>query len=103
MRRKCSTQLMIKGVGIVAVTSVTGLARILGKSRITILRYEDKGVFQDAPIKVGPNRYYPLSLANRLVPIVKMFPLNAPPSAELVAKVNQIFNEEKEKLCPKKN
>lgn len=93
---------MIKGVGLVRVVSVTGLARILGKSRLTILRYEAKEVFQEAPIKVGDNRYYPLSLANRLAPLVKTFPSNSPPSAELLAKVNQVFNEEKQKLCPEK-
>ena len=101
-RKKCSTTLMIKGVGLVAVVSVTGLARILGKSRLTVLRYEAKDVFPEAPIKVNGNRFYPLTLANRLVPLVRAFPLNAPPSAEMVAKVNQVFNEEIEKLCPRK-
>ena len=92
------TILRIKGVGIVDVVTVTGLARIIGKSRDTVLRYERTDVFPMAPIMVGTKRYYPLSLARRLVPLVARLPGNKKPDAELIAKINLVFKEERDKL-----
>lgn len=97
------TILRIKGVGIVDVVTVTGLARIIGKSRDTVLRYERTDVFPMAPIMVGTKRYYPLSLARRLVPLVARLPGNKKPDAELVVEINRLFKEEKSRLlCQQK-
>lgn len=96
------TALHIKGVGIVEAVTVTGLARIIGKSRNTILRYEQSGVFPLAPIMVGVNRYYPLSLAKKLVPIVAKLPGNRKPDAEVLVEIDRLFKEEKSKLLCQK-
>lgn len=97
------TILRIKGVGIVDVVTVTGLARIIGKSRDTVLRYERTDVFPMAPILVGTKRYYPLSLARRLVPLVARLPGNRKPDAELIVEINRLFKEEKSRLlCQQK-
>lgn len=95
--------LSIKGVGLVEVVTVKGLAQIVGKSKITILRYEKSDVFPLAPIMVGVDRYYPVSLAKRLVPLVRKIPNGRKPSAELIVEINRLFKEEKEKLlCQQK-
>lgn len=97
------TTLHIKGVGLVEVVTVTGLARIIGKSRNTVLRYEQTDIFPLAPIMVGSNRYYPLSLAHKLVPLVSRLPNGRKPEPELVATINKLFKEEKNKLlCQQK-
>ena len=101
--RHSQTTLRIKGVGIVDVVTVTGLARIIGKSRDTVLRYERVDIFPMAPIMVGTKRYYPLSLARRLVSLVARFPCNKKPDAELIVEINRLFKEEKSKLlCQQK-
>lgn len=101
--RHIHTTLRVKGVGIVEVVTVTGLARIIGKSRDTVLRYERTDVFPMAPIMVGAKRYYPLSLAKRLVSLVAQLPGNKKPSAELIVEINRLFKEEKIKLlCQQK-
>lgn len=92
------TTLHIRGVGLVEVVTVTGLARIVGKSRNTILRYERLDVFPLAPIMVGKNRYYPLTLAKKLVPLVSNLTKGKKPDAELIVEINRLFNEEKSKL-----
>lgn len=97
------TTLMVRGVGVVCVVTVTGLARIIGKSRDTVLRYERTDVFPMAPIMVGAKRYYPLSLARRLVPLVARLPSNKKPDAEVIVEINRLFKEEKNKLlCQQK-
>lgn len=96
------TTLHIKGVGLVEVVTVTGLARIIGKSRNTVLRYEQQDVFPLAPIRVGDNRYYPLSLAKRLAPLVAKLPGNRKPEAELLVEINRLFKDEKSKLLCQK-
>lgn len=98
--RKLQTTLAVNGVLFEAVT-VTGLARIVGKSRDTILRYEELDVFPMAPVIDGKVRYYPLSLARKLVPLVRKIPCNKKPSAELIVEINKLFKEEKDKLCRK--
>lgn len=101
--RHIQTTLRIKGVGIIDVVTVTGLARMIGKSRDTVLRYERTDVFPMAPIMVGAKRYYPLSLARRLVPLVARFPINRKPDAEIVVEINRLFKEEKSRLlCQQK-
>ena len=90
-------------MGIVDVVTVAGLAKIIGKSKNTILRYEKSDVFPMAPIMVGAKRYYPLSLARRLVPLVERLPGNRKPDAELIVEINKLFKEEKNKLlCQQK-
>lgn len=105
MRRNSQTQttLMVKGVGLVEVVTLLGLARIIGKSRTSVLRYEKTEVFPDAPIMVRSVRYYPLSLARRLVPLVAKIPPNKKPDVGLIVEINKVFKEEKEKLCQKQN
>lgn len=99
MFKKRNTRLLKVGDKLINCCSVKGLADILGKSRDSVSRYEELGYFPEAPLRVGTYRYYPVSLANRLKPIVAKFPPNRPPSAELLAEVNKVFNEEKNKLC----
>lgn len=96
------TTLHIKGVGLVEVVTVTGLARIIGKSRNTVLRYEQQDVFPLAPIMVGTIRYYPLSLAKRLIPLVAKLPGNRKPDAELLVEIDRLFKDEKSKLLCQK-
>lgn len=99
MFKKRNTRLLKVGDRLIDCCSVKGLADILGKSRDSVSRYEEIGYFPEAPLRVGTYRYYPVSLANRLKPIVAKFPPNRPPSAELLVEVNKVFNEEKNKLC----
>lgn len=96
--RHVQTTLRIKGAGIVEVVTVVGLARIIGKSRDSVLRYERTDVFPMAPIMVGAKRYYPLSLARRLAPLVARIPGNRKPDAGLIVEINRLFKEEKDKL-----
>lgn len=102
-RKNSQTQavLSIKGVGMVEAVTLLGLARIINKSRTSILRYEKSGVFPDSPIMVRSNRYYPLSLAERLVPLVAKLPPHKKPDAALIVEINKVFKEEKSKLCQK--
>lgn len=97
------TTLNIRGVGLVEVVTVTGLAQIVGKSRNTILRYEKMDIFPLAPIRVGNYRYYPTSLAKRLVPLVSKIPNGRKPDALLLVEIDKLFKEEKSKLiCQQK-
>lgn len=101
--RHIQTALHIKGVGIVDVVTVTGLAKIIGKSRDTVLRYERTDVLPMAPIMVGTRRYYPLSLARKLAPLIGRIPCNKKPDGDLIVEINKLFKEEKNKLlCQQK-
>lgn len=100
MEKNLSLRLNVNGVLVDAVT-ITGLARIVGKSRNTILRYERTGVFPPAPLVVGTYRYYPISLANKLKPLVLRLPPNTKPDAELIAEINKLFKEEVQKYAKK--
>ena len=99
MFKKKNVKVLKVGDRLVECCTIKGLADILGKSRDTISRYETLGYFPLAPLRVGSYRYYPVTLANRLKPIVAKFPINKPPSAELRVEVNRVFNEERNKLC----
>lgn len=81
------------------VVSVMGLSRIIGKSRDTILRYERNGVFPEAPILKNNLRFYPVSLAKRLVPLVSRLPLHTRPEPSLIIEINKLFKEERDNLC----
>lgn len=87
------------GDKVIEATTIKGLADILGKSKDAVARYEELGYFPQAPLMLGGYRYYPLTLCNRLKPIVQKFPPNRPPSAELRVQITQIFNDERNKLC----
>lgn len=103
MNNHTHTTLHIKGVGIVEVVTVAGLASIVGKSRGTILRYEKINVLPLAPILVGTRRYYPISLAKRLAPIVAKLPSNKKPDANTLVEIDRLFKDEKNKLiCQQK-
>ena len=102
-RRNLTKRFKVNG-NVVECTTVQGLADIVGKSKDSILRYEEMLVIPDAPLRVKNIRYYPLSLCERLKPIIKQFKSNRPPSAELQVQITIIFNEEKQKLCqPQRN
>ena len=100
MSKNLSIRLNVNGVLVDAVT-ITGLGRIVGKSRNTLLRYERIGVFPPAPLVVGTYRYYPISLVKSLAPIVEELPLNTKPSAEVLAKINLVFKQEVQKYAKK--
>jgi hypothetical protein len=95
-KRSKQTTLNVKGVLVTAVT-VTGLAEMLGKSADTIRRYERQEIFPTSPLKIGNVRYYPLSLVKELKPIVDSFSPNRPPDAEVVSKINLLFNNERDR------
>lgn len=98
MKRKRSKQtiLSVKGNLCKAVT-IAGLAEMLGKSVDSIRRYEKLQIFPKAPFMAGDVRYYPVTLALRLRPIVDKFKSNKSPDAETIAKINQLFKEERSK------
>lgn len=97
-KRRLSAILNVGGV-LVECTTIQGLANIVGKSKDTMLRYEELGYLPMAPLKKGIVRYYPVSLCKALAPIIKGFPTNRPPKAESIVKINQLFNEERARLC----
>lgn len=99
-RRSRSLQrtLNVKGKLVESVT-ILGLAKIIGKSRDSIERYEKNDVFPQAPLMIGRVRYYPLSLARKLVPLVERLPRHKKPDAALIAEINKLFKEERDKLC----
>ena len=96
--RNKSTLLVIKGVA-VEVVSVSGLAEIIGKSRDSVLKYEAYEIFPPAIFTRMGYRYYPTTLAKALKPIVAQFPPNKRPSAETIAQINKLFNEERQKYA----
>lgn len=100
--RNLQKSLKVNGV-IVEALSVTGLARMVGKSRDTILRYEAQDTFPLAPIYKNGIRYYPVSLCKRLIPLVALIPGHKKPDAELVTAITRVFNEEKAKLYANNN
>lgn len=97
-KRNKKTTLLVKGIMVEAVT-VAGLAEIIGKSRNTILRYERTEIFPPAPIMKERYRYYPLSFAKKLAPLVARLPVNAKPEPELLVEINKLFKEEREKYA----
>lgn len=94
--------MLVKGVGMVEAVTVAGLARMAGKSKNTLMRYERKDILPLAPLKVGNRRYYPVSLAARLVPLLQSFPVNQKPDPDAIVQINRLFKEEKEKLLCRK-
>lgn len=99
-KRNLVKRLSVNG-NIIDATTIKGLADIVGKSRDSISRYEELGYIPSAPIVFKSYRYYPLTLCHRLKPIIQKFPPNRPPDAELLVCINQIFNDERSKLCQK--
>lgn len=97
-KRSKQTTLIVNGVMVEAVT-VAGLAEIIGKSRVTILRYERTDIFPTAPIMKGQLRYYPISFARRLAPLVAQLPPHKKPEPELLVEINKLFKEEREKYA----
>lgn len=91
----------VKSVGLVEFVTIAGLADIIGKSRSSVMRYERDETFPSAPLLIKNKRYYPRSLAERLVPLVRKIPPHKKPEAELVSEIYRVFKEEKFKLCQK--
>lgn len=98
--KKLVKRLKINGKLVDCTTSM-GLARIVGKSKDSILNYEKKGYLPMTFLKVGTYRYYPISLCQKLKVILDKFPTNRPPDQELIVEVNKLFKEERSKLCQK--
>ena len=94
--------LQVNGM-MVEVVSISGLAKIIGRSRDAILRYERVDIFPLAPIMKGRYRYYPISLAEKLVPLVNKIPKNRKPDSTTLVEISKLFKEEKEKLCRGQN
>lgn len=84
---------------VVEVTTISGLAAIVGKSRPTILRWEKDEIFPSAPITLGSYRYYPVSYCKNVAKIVSNFPPNKSPSADLIVQLNKLYKEEIEKYA----
>lgn len=97
-KRSLRTTVKVNGV-LVEVVTISGLAEIVGKSRKTILRYESTGVFPPALFVIGNYRYYSVTLAKKLVPLVNRLPLHKKPDAELIAEITRTFNEERNKYA----
>ena len=97
-RRNLRTTFLIKG-RMVEVVTCLGLAKILDKSKSTILRYEKTGVFPPAPIMYQRYRYYPVDFAKDLALIVRKFPKHIAIPQDLIVEVNKLFKEEKEKYA----
>lgn len=97
-KRNLVKRLKVNG-RLIEATTIKGFADILGKSKDAVARYEELSYFPPALLTLGSYRYYPLTLCNRIKPIVQKFPPNRPPSAELLVQINQIYNDERNKLC----
>ena len=93
-----SKRLSVNG-HIVEVVSIKGFGDIVGKSRNTLLRYERSGVLPPAIIVCNGYRYYTISMAKKLQPLISSLPLNRKPDAELLAKISQVFKDERTMLC----
>ena len=97
--RECTKILNVGGKLIKAVT-IEGLARIVGKSKDSILRYERLEVFPPAPLLVGERnvRYYPVDLAKKLVPLVAKIPSYKRADSSLIFEISKCFKESKEQI-----
>lgn len=84
---------------LVECVTVSGLALIVGKSRRTIIRYEDTGILPKAIVVYEGVRYYPVELAKALAPAIRALPGNAHPTAEQLARINLIFKQERDKYA----
>ena len=96
--RSKGTTLSVKGK-LVGVVTVAGLAEIIGKSVDTVKRYEKLEIFPTAPLMCGEVRYYPVTLARNLVPIVERFRGNRRPEGDDIVAIVKLFNEEREKYA----
>lgn len=86
------------GDSLTYIITIKDLALIVNKSRNSILRYEAKGVFPPAPIRIGTSRYYRVEFCEKLCEYVDQFEGSIRPSAELIVQINQLFKEEREFL-----
>ena len=87
------------GNQIVTAVSVSGFAKVVGKSRNTILRYERNGILPQAIFFVWGHRYYPKSLAVEVAPLIQKLPLNTKPPQEIISQINLLFTKEREKYA----
>ena len=87
------------GGKIVEVTTISGLAEIVGRSRATILRWEKDEIIPPAPVIIGAYRYYPISYCSEVAKIVKDFKPNKSPRPELITQLNKLYKEEIEKYA----
>lgn len=98
MKRNHEKLIKVNGV-IVKATTISGLADIVGRSRVTLLRWERDGIMPSAPLYIGSYRYYPILFSKEFSKLVKDIPTNRPPSADVQARINLLFNEEKQKYA----
>lgn len=101
-KRALETTLSVGG-RIVTAVSISGLAKIVGKSRNTLLRYERNGTLPMAIFLLRGYRYYPKSLAVEIAPIIQALPLHTKPPQDLISKLNFLFNKEREKYAKHEN
>lgn len=91
--KKMGKKVKISGK-IVEVTTISGLAEIVGRTRPTILRWEKDDILPPAPFTLGRYRYYPLSYCKEVAKIVAQFSGNRTPDASLVTQLNKLYKEE---------
>lgn len=99
MKRASKTKKFNVNGHIVDCVTISGLGLIVGKSRRTLIRYEDSGILPKAIVIYQGVRYYPVALAEALVPAIKALPGNTRPSAEQLTEINRIFKTEREKYA----
>ena len=97
-KRSVETTLNVKGKLVSAVT-LSGFADILGKSTMTIRRYEEKVIFPQAIFYVRGVRYYPKSFAKELAKLVSEIPNGVEIPLELREKILLEFQKERSKYA----
>lgn len=97
-KRKVETTINLKGKLLVAV-SLSGLADIVGKSTMTLRRYEEKGIFPPAIFYVRGVRYYPKEFAVRLEKLVSKIPNGIEIPDDLRDEIIVEFQKEREKYA----
>lgn len=87
------------GNKLVTCVTVAGFARELDRTPYTIRRYEQRGIIPSAPVEYNGVRYYPMSIVQRVKPIICNFPQHKKPDADDITKIHLIFKEEREKYA----
>ena len=100
-KRSKHKTLKVNGVMVDAVT-LAGLAEITGKSKKTLVRYEQTEIMPQAPLMFRGVRYYPVTLAQKLKPLFDTIGGGHKTPAETTIEINKLFKEEVDKLCQQK-
>ncbi len=100
----------VNGV-VLSVVTISGLARILGRSTITVRKFEARGILPHANFRTEPfklknekqregERLYSVELANRLKDIFSTVTQGVKVSAEQQQEIFKAFQEELKRLQP---